>query len=115
MDLGRDDNEGLANRDFVAAQEVDVDDYFTFVIKKTDKLDATWGGTSVRYHVTASLAGRRFEQVIVDVGFADPLILPAETLNALEFAIVCLARALTVARPALLARSSSATTASHSR
>jgi len=51
---------------------LDLGDYFQFAIEKTDKLDALLEGATVRYHVSASLAGRSFEEVTVDVGFGDP-------------------------------------------
>jgi hypothetical protein len=43
----------------------------------------------VRYHVSAYLAGRRFEELTVDVGFCDPLTVAPERLrgpNLLSFA-----------------------------
>lgn len=84
MDLFRPGGEQIATDDFIAVQDLDVDDNFVFAIERTDKLDAALEGASVRYHVIASLAGRRFEEVTVDVGFADPLVLPAEKVMGSE-------------------------------
>jgi hypothetical protein len=80
MDLGRQDNEEAATADFLAAQSVDLGDYFTFVIERTGQLDPATEGAAVRYHATAQLAGRRFEDVTVDVGFGDPDVADPEML-----------------------------------
>jgi len=82
MDLARQDSEQAATADFIAAQSVDSDDYFTFSIERTGQLDALIDGAAVRYHIVAGLAGRLFEEAIVDVGFGEPLILGPEALSA---------------------------------
>jgi len=74
MDLARADDERSATADFLAAQDVDLQDYFSFAIQKTARLDAALEGAAVRYHAHAELAGRAFEDVIVDVGFGDPVV-----------------------------------------
>lgn len=74
MDLVRSDDEGSATADFIAAQVVDLQDHFSFVVQRTARLDAATEGAAVRYHAHAELAGRTFEDVIVDVGFGDPLV-----------------------------------------
>jgi hypothetical protein len=81
LDLGRQDNEEAATADFLAAQSVDLRDYFTFVIERTKKLDAVLEGVAVRYHVVAELAGRVFEDVTVDVGFGDPPVTDPELVR----------------------------------
>ena len=73
MDLARQDDEAAANADFRAAQAADLGDYFTFEIARTARLHEADAGGAVRYKVSASLAGRRFEDLVVDVGFADPV------------------------------------------
>ncbi len=80
MDLARRGDEEEATADLLAAQAVDLGDYFTFAIERTGRLDAALDGAAVRYHVAAALDGRPFEEVIVDVGFADPLAAAPETL-----------------------------------
>src|SRR6266545_1069113 len=72
MDLGRADDEEAATADFIAAQAVDLDDFFSFAIQKARNLGERAEG-AVRYHARAELAGRLFEEVIVDVGFSDAL------------------------------------------
>ncbi len=83
MDLGRQDSEKEATADFVAAQSVDLGDYFHFVVERTRKLDGT-EGAAVRYHVTAELAGRPFEDVTVDVSFGETLIADPELVRGPE-------------------------------
>lgn len=72
MDLARADDEEAATADFIAAQTARVDDFFSFVVEKARDLGERTGG-AVRYHVRAELAGRLFEDAIVDVGFSDAL------------------------------------------
>jgi hypothetical protein len=72
MDLGRYDSADPATEDMLAAQESDLLDFFVFAIERTSRLDALREGSAVRYHVHVGLAGRTFENVIVDVGFSDP-------------------------------------------
>lgn len=84
MDLARQDDEEQATADLLAAQALDLDDYFTFAIERTGKLDAALEGAAVRYHVAAALDGRPFEDVIVDIGFADPFAVVPETLRGSE-------------------------------
>jgi hypothetical protein len=72
LDLGRHDDERAATADFRQAQSVDLGDYFQFAIQRTTKLDALLEGVAVRYHLTAHLDSRLFEDVTIDVGFGDP-------------------------------------------
>lgn len=81
MDLGRWDDERAATDDLVAAQQVDLGDHFRFAVVRTDRLDQLLEGAAVRYHVSAYLAGRRFEELTLDVGFGDPLTLEPERLR----------------------------------
>jgi hypothetical protein len=65
----------------------ELDDYFEFAVKPTDQ-SINWGIT-VRFRVTARLAGRVFERFHIDVGYDDPIIEPVEYLMPpayLEFA-----------------------------
>ncbi|MDQ6832508.1 MAG: nucleotidyl transferase AbiEii/AbiGii toxin family protein [Chloroflexota bacterium] len=91
MDLARQDDEEAATADLLAAQAVDLGDSFTFAIERTGRLDAALEGAAVRYHVAAALDGRPFEDVIVDIGFADPAGVTPETLRGpdlLRFAAI---------------------------
>ena len=73
MDLAREGGEAAATADLLAAQAVALGDYFTFTIVKTGRL-AGLEGAAARYHVVAELAGRLFEDAIVDVDFGDALV-----------------------------------------
>ena len=81
LDLGRWDDERAATDDLVAAEQVDLGDHFRFAVERTAKLDQLLEGAAVRYHVSAYLAGRRFEELTVDVGFGEPLAVEPERLR----------------------------------
>lgn len=81
LDLGRHDDEQAATADLLMAQSVDLGDYFRFAIQRTSKLDALLEGAAVRYHITAEVDGRPFEQVTVDVGFDNPPPLEPDVLR----------------------------------
>ncbi|MGH2533367.1 MAG: nucleotidyl transferase AbiEii/AbiGii toxin family protein [Thermomicrobiales bacterium] len=74
LDLARRDTEEATMADLIAAQAVDLGDFFTFAIRRTGALDVATEGAAVRYHATAALAGRRFEHVIIDIGFGQPIL-----------------------------------------
>ena len=89
MDLGRADDEEAAVEDLTAAQQLALDDFFTFVVRRTDALDDTDDFRAIRFHVTAELAGRVFDQFVIDVGFADSMSWTPdaiETSDLLSFA-----------------------------
>jgi len=71
LDIGRKDNEEMATEDFIAVQSLDLEDYFAFVIERSRELDPNEEDAAVRYHVTAVIASRKFDDVRVDVGFTD--------------------------------------------
>ena len=81
MDLGRADNEDAAIEDFAAVQELALDDFFTFAARRTDALDAADDFRAIRFHITAELAGRVFDQFVVDVGFVDAIPSPPDTIE----------------------------------
>lgn len=81
LDFCRYDSEEAATADFIAAQSVDLGDYFTFIIERTGKLNPSTESAAVRYHVIAQLAGRRFDDVTVDVGFGDPVVTEPEIVR----------------------------------
>jgi predicted nucleotidyltransferase component of viral defense system len=81
IDLGRDDDEQAAIRDITAAQQLALDDFFTFAATRTDELDGTDEFSAVRFHITAQLAGRTFEQFLVDIGFSDAISWTPDTIH----------------------------------
>jgi predicted nucleotidyltransferase component of viral defense system len=89
IDLGRDDDEDAAVRDIVAAQELALDDFFTFAARRTTELDDTDEFTAIRFHLTAQLGGRTFEQFLLDIGFVDSIDYrpdPVQSAGLLAFA-----------------------------
>jgi hypothetical protein len=84
MDLVRRDDEEAATSDFIAAQAVDLDDFFSFAIEKVGAPGEALEGAAVRYRVRAELGGRSFDDVIVDVAFSDPLGWEPESIRAPE-------------------------------
>lgn len=81
MDLGRTDDEEAAIADFAAAQELALDDFFTFAVRRTDALDNADDFRAIRFHVTAELSGRVFDQFVVDVGFAESVSWTPDTIE----------------------------------
>jgi Nucleotidyl transferase AbiEii toxin, Type IV TA system len=91
MDLARAEGVEAADADFRAVLGVDLDDFFGFVIERIEappEEDRVAGGAAQRYRVTASLASRTFEQVLVDVGLALPPVQPdvVQAPDLLDFA-----------------------------
>jgi Nucleotidyl transferase AbiEii toxin, Type IV TA system len=81
LDLGRWDSELSSTADLLAAQQIDLGDYFRFIIERTTKLDALLEGAAMRFHVSVYLASRPFEEVTVDVGFGDSPVVDPERLR----------------------------------
>ena len=84
MDIFHRDDETAATADFIAAQAVEIDDYFTFDIEKVGAPGEEVEGLAVRYRVRAELTGRRFEEVMVDIGFSDSLKWKPEPIRGQE-------------------------------
>lgn len=80
LDLVRQDDEESATADLVACESVDLDDFFLFVIQKAGQITEEQDGAAVRYRVRAELASRLFQNVIVDIGFSDPLAWQPEVI-----------------------------------
>lgn len=81
IDLVRRDNEEAATEDLIAAQATELDDYFVFTIEKVERREEWQEGATLRYRARAELAGRRFDEVIIDIGFSDPLQWEPERLT----------------------------------
>lgn len=89
IDLVRRDNEAAATEDLIAAQVTDLHDYFEFSIERVERRDEEQEGSAVRYRARAELAGRLFDEILIDIGFTDPLQWAPEILtgpNLLSFA-----------------------------
>lgn len=81
MDLARMDDADAATEDMIAAQACDVGDFFAFAVQRTDRLDALVDGAAVRYHLSAQLAGRVFEETVADVGLSGPFTWTPQSLR----------------------------------
>jgi hypothetical protein len=89
MDLGRWDGETQATTDLLAATALDLGDFFALRSERARDLDDVPEGAAVRYRVRAELAGRLFEDVIVDVGFSPgppPRVDTVHAFDLLDFA-----------------------------
>jgi hypothetical protein len=80
MDLIRNDSEEAATSDLMAAQAVQLDDFFNFNVEKVRPPGEEVEDAAMRYRVRAELGGRRFEDVVVDIAFSDPLRWEPETI-----------------------------------
>ncbi len=85
MDLIRNDSEEAATSDLISAQAVRLDDFFNFDIEKVGPPGEDLEGAAMRYRTRAELGGRRFEDVIVDIAFSDPLKWEPEKIAAQIF------------------------------
>jgi hypothetical protein len=81
IDLAGLGGEDAAAADLLATGELDLGDHFSFTIERTAKLDQLVEGSAVRYHVRAELAGRLFEEFLLDVGLDFPTGWEPETLH----------------------------------
>ena len=70
LDLDTTGTEDDALRDLRAAAHVNLDDYFRFAIERRELEDLDQG-RAIGFHVRAEVAGRVFDEFVVDVGFAD--------------------------------------------
>jgi hypothetical protein len=84
IDLAGPRGEDAAAADLLATGELDLGDHFSFTIERTAKLDQLVEGSAVRYHVRADLAGRLFEEFLLDVGFDFPTGWEPETLHGAD-------------------------------
>jgi predicted nucleotidyltransferase component of viral defense system len=84
LDLARRDSEEAAAEDLVVAQSIDLGDFFTFTIDRTDALEQMGGAAAVRYRANAQLAGRRFENVIIDISFGSQPLRQPEKLRGVD-------------------------------
>lgn len=72
LDLVRYDTVEAAEEDLIAAAKLELADFFAFEIRRHTTLSAIEEVDVVRYQIEASLAGRRFEQIRLDIGLSEP-------------------------------------------
>jgi hypothetical protein len=80
LDLAHQADAEAATNDLLSAQAVDLGDFFTFQIERTEGLGIAADG-AVRYRVRAEIDGRRFEEITLDIGFAYPIELHSDLLR----------------------------------
>lgn len=76
-------------RHMIALQSLRLEDYFAFTATSVSGPNVDDGLRASRYRVTAELAGRRFEEVTIDIGFDYPISLDPDLLTGhdlLDFA-----------------------------
>lgn len=71
IDIQRGDDPESARRDLLAATAVELGDYFVFSVTDMERRDEAEEGAAVRFRMRCELAGRLFDEMIVDVGFRD--------------------------------------------
>jgi predicted nucleotidyltransferase component of viral defense system len=64
----------------IDATALELDDGFEFALERASDDADLGGGRGQRWSVTANLAGRQFERVAIDVGFASEPVLEPETI-----------------------------------
>jgi hypothetical protein len=109
IDLGRNDNETAAIEDITAAQQLDLDDFFTYAATRTDALAGVDDFTAIRFHVVAQLAGRTYGQFTLDIGFTTSSAWTPDTIETsdlLSFADIEPIRLPTLPLPQHLAEGS---------
>lgn len=85
IDLGRDDDEAAAIEDLVAAEQLDLGDFFSFATTRAPTFDEATEFRAVRFHVRAELAERVFERFVLDIGFADRFTWTPDTIRTSDF------------------------------
>jgi predicted nucleotidyltransferase component of viral defense system len=84
LDLAHADNHAAALEDLISASELDVDDRFVFRINRVDDHDDDHHPGS-RFRVTASVGGKAWEELRIDIGFGDVLPMSPEVVPTSGF------------------------------
>lgn len=76
--------------DLLAVERKDLDDFFNFTIRRTENPEMDQPEPTVRFHVTAEIAGQVFDEARIDVAINTPIDWAPETVrsNVLAFADV---------------------------
>jgi hypothetical protein len=72
VDLAMCGDQAAATADLLAAQALDLGDFFSLAVERVGMAGPGDDGGAVRYHVVAELAGRTFDAFVLDVGFDPP-------------------------------------------
>ncbi|MGH3005682.1 MAG: nucleotidyl transferase AbiEii/AbiGii toxin family protein [Gaiellaceae bacterium] len=100
VDLDWDTSLDEAATALVEAAALDLGDHFAFDIRRVGDADIGSAGGGVRFHADASVAGRLFEPLLIDVGVGSELLRPPDELTApdlLDFAEIAPAHVRAIA------------------
>lgn len=81
LDLARQDTEEAVTEELIEACELDLGDFFVYILQRAKRIDDDQENLAVRFHVRSELAGRPFEAGTVDVGLADLLPVTPDVLT----------------------------------
>jgi hypothetical protein len=84
LDLGRRGSEEAATAELEDALAVNLGDFFRFGIRTATDIDDMTERVAIRYRIGSTLAGRRFEDVVVDVAISGSLVGEPESLGGLD-------------------------------
>jgi hypothetical protein len=71
VDLSYVADQESATQDLLNAQAVDLEDFFVLHIERHSITNEQEEGGTIRFHVTAELASRTFDEVIIDINFGE--------------------------------------------
>ena len=86
MDLGRIDDIETATEALQAAAALDLGDFFVFSVERSREVtEEDQEGAALRFRCRAELAGRLFEELVVDIGFSPTFALAPVFLRVPEY------------------------------
>lgn len=83
IDLVHRESLGGAEKALIAAQRIDADDFFEISVEKAGQLGEQAGG-AIRYRARAELAGRLFDEVLVDLGVTEIMVEEPEIVSGID-------------------------------
>lgn len=63
----------IVDDNLIAVQAIQTDDFFSFAIRKHNATDLGTEEGAIRYRLIAELAGRKFDEIAIDIGLNDPI------------------------------------------
>ncbi|MGE3796590.1 MAG: nucleotidyl transferase AbiEii/AbiGii toxin family protein [Thermomicrobiales bacterium] len=85
LDLASDLAENDVVDTLIDAADLELGDHFTFLVEKGVAFPAEERGEVLRFRLIATLAGRHFETVAIDINLSEPLPKKTETVRASTF------------------------------
>jgi hypothetical protein len=84
LDLVRAQGSIAAIEDLVAAQQLDLDDYFSFTIEQRPRSKNLGEDIAMTFHVRADVNDRLFDDITIDVGWGDRLEIVSDRLPGID-------------------------------